>query len=90
MVMETFIRGNNVKLYLLLSKTKTLKEASSGSGVTYTHVRRLVKKWVNGGLLEKHGTLHGLKYIYTAYGLEMYMVLEDFDRSMSEMGGMNG
>jgi len=86
MVFETLIRENNVKLYILLSKSKTLRKASQEAEIGYTHARRLVKIWTKLGFLEKRGTLHGVKFIYTQEGLKLFMVMEDLYNGIQDVG----
>ena len=80
MVSETFIRKGNCEFFMFLSENN-LGKAASLAGISKRHAAVLVKGWCAEGLLQRE-PVREAKYIYTALGLEVRMVFEDFEKVM--------
>lgn len=77
---ETFVRKGNCYFFLFLSEN-ALGKAATLAGISKRHAAELVKKWLLLGLLQRE-PVREAKYIYTAFGLEVRMVIEDFQKVM--------
>lgn len=65
---DTLLRKKNVKFLLHVQKTKTSKDAARSAGITPQHGRKIMRKWVEAGWIERRPTLHGPKYFLTSKG----------------------
>lgn len=70
---ETFVRKNNIELFLSLSSFSKLSDAVKGVGITNMHASRLLQEWKKQDWIVK--TSKG-KYEYTQRGRAMREMLE--------------
>ena len=84
----SLMRENNMKLFLSVGETRTLKSAAKSSGVAYSHARRLVKCWEREGFVTRQMlSVHKDQILLTEKGLLLFVVAEDFLKAVKEVRG---
>lgn len=66
--LETFFRPGNIKFYLALGKSDSVRGAATAAGLSFQHAHRLLLIWRERNWVQLRGTLHGIRYVYTDEG----------------------
>lgn len=61
------IKSKNCKFYTMIGECRTVRLASQNAGIGRQHGTKILKQWVDKGLIVK-GTIHNNKYTYTHKG----------------------
>ena len=78
---KTFFRQANCQVYLRIGESLAIKKIADDIGISHKHAGLLIAQWMREGLIVREG--RG-KYVYTAKGLEMHMILQELEENLGK------